>query len=64
LGRLGIPGLIVGLLIMFGLILYERFNNMMYRPYLIGLPAYVAIYVFFLFIINADKWRSFWWMFF
>ncbi|NIJ55662.1 hypothetical protein [Dyadobacter arcticus] len=64
LGRLGIPRLIVGLFMMLGLIIYERFNNKVYRPYLIGLPAYVAIYAFFLFVIDADQWRAFWWMFF
>ena len=64
LGRLGFPGPILALIIIVGLLIYERFNNKIYRPYLIALPAYLAIYVFFLFIINADQWRAFWWMFF
>ncbi|MBD2756348.1 hypothetical protein [Spirosoma validum] len=64
LGRLGLPGPILALLIMIGLLIYERFNNRIYRPYLIGLIAYLAIYIFFLFVINADQWRAFWWMFF
>lgn len=64
LGRLGFPGLVVGLLIMIGLIVYERMNNQIYRPYLIGLPAYIVLYTFFLVIIDADQWRAFWWMFF
>ena len=64
LGRLGFPGLVVGLLIMIGLIIYERFNSKVYRPYLIGLPAYIALYTFFLVVIDAEQWRAFWWMFF
>lgn len=64
LGRLEFPGPIVALVILVGLLIYERFNNKIYRPYLIGLFAYLAIYLFFLFGINADQWRAFWWMFF
>lgn len=64
LGRLGIPGPIIALLIFVGLLTYERFHNKIYRPYLIGLIAYLAIYLFFLVVINADQWKSFWWTFF
>jgi hypothetical protein len=64
LGRLGLPGPILALLIFVGLMIYERFHNKIYRPYLIGLIAYLAIYLFFLIGINADQWRAFWWMFF
>lgn len=64
LGRLGFPGPIIALLILIGLLIYERFNNKIYRPYLIGLFAYLAIYLFFLFGINAAQWKAFWWMFF
>ncbi len=59
LGRLGFPGPIIALLILMGLLIYERFNNKIYRPYLISLFAYLAIYLFFLVGINADQWRSF-----
>ena len=64
LGRLGFPGPVIALLILVGLLIYERFNNKIYRPYLIGLLAYLAIYLFFLVGINADQWKAFWWMFF
>lgn len=64
LGRLGIPGPILALLILVGLLIYERFHNKIYRPYLIGLSAYLTIYLFFLMGINADQWKAFWWMFF
>lgn len=64
LGRLGFPGPLIALPILISLLIYERFHNKIYRPYLIGLSAYLAIYLFFLVIINADQWRAFWWMFF
>jgi len=64
LGRLGIPGPFLALIILVGLLIYERFNHRIYRPYLIGLSAYLAIYLFFLVGIDADQWKSFWWMFF
>jgi hypothetical protein len=64
LGRLGIPGPILALLILGGLLIYERFNSRIYRPYLIGLSAYLTIYLFFLVVINVDQWKAFWWMFF
>ncbi|GAB2600390.1 hypothetical protein [Spirosoma areae] len=64
LGRLGIPGPILALIILVGLLIYERFHNKIYRPYLIGLSAYLTIYLFFLVGINADQWKAFWWMFF
>ena len=64
LGRLNLPGPLLAIIIMLGLIIYEAFNKKIFLPYLIGLPAYISIYVFYLFIINADQWRAFWWMFF
>ena len=64
LGRLGIPGPILALIILVGLLIYEGFHNKIYRPYLIGLSAYLSIYLFFLVGINADQWKAFWWMFF
>jgi hypothetical protein len=64
LGRLGFPGPILALLIMIGLLIYEFFNEKIYRPYLIALPAYLLIYVFFIAVINANQWKAFWWMFF
>ena len=64
LGRLNLPGPLLAIIIMVGLIIYEAFNKKIFLPYLIGLPAYIFIYVFYLFIINADQWRAFWWMFF
>ena len=64
LGRLNLPGSVLAIIIMLGLIIYEAFNKKVFLPYLIGLPAYISIYVFYLFIINADQWRAFWWMFF
>lgn len=64
LGRLGIPAPIIALLLLVSLLIYERFNNRIYRPYLISLFAYLGIYLFFLVVINADQWKSFWWMFF
>lgn len=47
---------------MVGLIIYEALNKKIFLPYMIGLPAYISIYVFYLFIINADQWRAFWWI--
>ena len=64
LGRLNLPGPVLAIAIMLGLLIYEAFNKKVFLPYLIGLPAYISIYVFYLFIINADQWRAFWWMFF
>lgn len=64
LGRLGFLGPILALSILIGLLIYERFHNKIYRPYLISLFAYLIIYIFFLFVINADQWKTFWWMFF
>ncbi len=64
LGRLGLPGPILALLIMVGLLIYERFNNKIYRLYVVALPAYLAIYLFLLFGINVEQWKAFWWMFF
>ena len=64
LGRLNLPGPLLAIIIMLGLLIYEAFHKKIFMPYLIGLPAYISIYVFYLFIINADQWRAFWWMFF
>ena len=64
LGRLEIPGPILALILLVGLLIYERFHNKIYQPYLIGLSAYLTIYLFFLVGINADQWKAFWWMFF
>ena len=64
LGRLNLPGPVLAIAIMLGLLIYEAFHKKIFLPYLIGLPAYISIYVFYLFIINADQWRAFWWMFF
>lgn len=64
LGRLDLPGPILAITIMIGLIIYEAYNKKIFLPYLIGLPAYIIIYFFYLFIINADQWRAFWWIFF
>jgi hypothetical protein len=64
LGRLNLPGPLLAIVIMIGLLLYERFHHRIYRPYLIALPAFVGIYSFFLFVIDRQDWQSFWWMFF
>lgn len=60
LGRLGLPGPVLAIAIMLGLLLYERFNNRVYRPWAIALPAYLAIYIFFLFVIDRADWLGFW----
>ena len=64
LGRLSLPGPLLAIAIMLGLLMYEAFHKKIFLPYLIGLPAYLSIYAFYLFIINADQWKAFWWMFF
>ncbi len=64
LGRLDLPGPILAITIMIGLIIYETYNKKIFLPYLIGLLAYIIIYFFYLFIINADQWRAFWCIFF
>lgn len=50
--------------IMVELLIYERFHNKVYRPYLIALPAYVGIYYLFIAVIHQEDWKAFWWMFF
>ncbi|OOG74928.1 hypothetical protein [Algoriphagus sp. A40] len=64
LGRLGLPGPILAIAIMIGLLIYEKKHNKVYLPYLIALPAYIFIYVFYLVLIDSDDWKAFWWMFF
>lgn len=64
LGRLNFPGPIIALAIMVGLIIYERFKNKVYLPYAISFPLYLATYIFFIAVIDADDWKAFWWMFF
>ncbi|RYC67531.1 MULTISPECIES: hypothetical protein [Spirosoma] len=64
LGRLGLPGPLLGLVIMFGLLLYERFHNRVYQPYLLAIPVYIGIYIFFLAVITRADWMRIWWMFF
>ena len=64
LGRLELPGPILALIIMVALLVYERFNNKVYRPYLLSLPIYFVVYVLFIFVIKAADWKAFWWMFF
>lgn len=64
LGRLDLPGPILALIIMIGLLIYERFNNKVYRPYALSLPIYFVVYVLFIFVIKVAAWKNFWWMFF
>ncbi len=64
LGRLNLPGPILALAIMIGLLIYERFKNRVYLPYLLAMPLYLAVYCFFLFVIDVNDWKAFWWMFF
>jgi hypothetical protein len=64
LGRLELPGPILALIIMVGLLIYERFNNKVYRPYALSLPIYFVVYVLFIFVITVPEWKAFWWMFF
>jgi len=44
LGRFNLPGPIVGLSIIIGLLIFERFNRKVYKPYLIALPLFVTLY--------------------
>lgn len=60
LGRLALPGPILGLLIIIGLLIYEAFNKKIYRPYLIALPAYLIVYILFIFVIDIKMWHAFW----
>ena len=60
LGRLNIPGPILGLLIIIGLLIYERFNKKIYLPYLIALPFYLIVYILFIFVIDITMWNNFW----
>lgn len=64
LGRLNLPGPLLALAIMIGFLIYERFKNKVYLPYLLALPLYLATYIFFLFVIDINDWKAFWWMFF
>lgn len=64
LGRLNLPGPVLAIVIMVGLLIYERFHNRVYRPYLISLPAYLGIYYLFINVIHQEDWKAFWWMFF
>lgn len=64
LGRLQLPGPILAIAIMIGLLIYEKKHNKVYMPYLVALSAYIFIYVFYLVLIDSDDWKAFWWMFF
>jgi uncharacterized membrane protein len=44
LGRLNMPGPVVGVLILIGLFVLERFNKKLYAPYQIGAAIYVPLY--------------------
>lgn len=59
-GRLSLPGPLFALVIMVGLLVYERSQSRVYRPYLIALPAYVGIYSLFIFGITRGEWLAFW----
>jgi len=60
LGRLGLPSPLFGLAIIIALLIYERFNKKIYRPYLIALPSFLIIYILFIFVIDAKMWKAFW----
>ena len=47
-----------------GLMHFHDLYRKIFRPYLIALHAYIGIYAFYLFVINAEDWKRFWWMFF
>ena len=63
-GRIDLPGPILALIIMIGLLIYERFHKKVYRPYALALPLYFTVYVLFIFFIKTADWKAFWWMFF
>jgi putative effector of murein hydrolase LrgA (UPF0299 family) len=63
LGRLpqfSVPGPIVGLLIIIGLLIFERFKTRIYKPYVIGLIVFLSVYIFFISMINTPQWEKFW----
>lgn len=65
-GRLHINGLAIELSIIFILLIIERFNKRIYKPYLIGLSIFVVLYVFLfgLLILKPDVLESLWKVFF
>ena len=64
LGRLMLPGPILGLIIIAGLLIYERFHAKIYKPYVIALVSYLAVYIIFIFIVDIRMWNAFWGMIF
>jgi len=60
LGRLGFPGPLLALAFLVAMLAYERFGKRVYRPWLLGLVAYLGIYSFFLFVITRSDWLGFW----
>lgn len=49
-----IPGAVLGLLIILGLLLYERFTRKVYKPYLICLGAFVSLLLVCVSLLSMD----------
>lgn len=67
LGRLPespIPGPVLGLLILIGLLVFEWFKTEVFRPYLIGIASFISIYAFFGLMTPTPAWDDFWGLFF
>ena len=60
------PGLQVMIVLMIGMVIYERFNNKIYKPYLIGLGIFVVNLgiVAYIVLFNKTLLESIWGIFF
>jgi hypothetical protein len=65
-GRLHLPGLLIQILVILGLLIVERFNARIYKPYLIGLLVWTLIVapMAYLLILNPQALNAVWNMFF
>ena len=65
-GRFQINGLAIELCIILILLIIERFNHKIYKPYLLGLSIFLVIYIISvaLFILNPEALESLWQVFF
>lgn len=64
LGRFNLPGPILGLGIIIGLLIFERFNRKIYKPYLIALPIFLTLYAVAITFAESTFMNSIWEVFF
>ncbi len=64
MGRLGFPGPVIGLLIIGGMLIFERFNKKVYKPYLIALPVFLSLYLSVILFSTSKPFDAVWNMIF